>query len=152
MAYILVVEDDRAISDLIVRNLRLVGHTCAQAFDGISAMGMAEKKPADLILLDILLPGADGFTVMKQVAPAPVIMITARDSLKERIEGLSLGADDYIVKPFEMLELIARANAVLRRTYRNTDYFILEDVAVDLSGRRVTKGGVELILKSNKTI
>ena len=146
MAYILVVEDDRAISDLIVRNLRLVGHTCAQAFDGISAMGMAEKKPADLILLDILLPGADGFTVMKQVAPAPVIMITARDSLKDRIEGLSLGADDYIVKPFEMLELIARVNAVLRRTYRNTDYFILEDVAVDLSGRRVTKGGVELNL------
>ena len=146
MAHILVVEDDPAINDLIVRNLSLIGHTCSQAFDGISAIRMAREKPADLILLDLMLPGMDGFAVIKQLAPSPVIIITARDSLKDRVEGLSLGADDYIIKPFEMLELIARVNAVLRRTHKAPERFALDDVTVDLSGHRVTKGGTEVSL------
>lgn len=146
MAHILVVEDDPAINDLIVRNLSLIGHTCSQAFDGISAIRMAREKPADLILLDLMLPGMDGFAVIKQLAPSPVIIITARDSLKDRVEGLSLGADDYIIKPFEMLELIARVNAVLRRTHKVPERFVLDDVTVDLSGHRVTKGGTEVSL------
>ena len=146
MAHILVVEDDPAINDLIVRNLSLIGHTCSQAFDGISAIRMAREKPADLILLDLMLPGMDGFAVIKQIAPSPVIMITARGSLKDRVEGLSLGADDYIIKPFEMLELIARVNAVLRRTHKAQERFALDDVTVDLSGHRVTKGGTEVSL------
>lgn len=146
MAHILVVEDDPAINDLIVRNLSLIGHTCSQAFDGISAIRMAREKPADLILLDLMLPGMDGFAVIKQIAPSPVIMITARGSLKDRVEGLSLGADDYIIKPFEMLELIARVNAVLRRTRKAPERFTLDDVTVDLSGHRVTKSGTEISL------
>lgn len=138
MAHILVVEDDHAINELIVRNLKLVGHSYSQAFDGIEAVKKAEGMSIDLILLDVMLPGIGGFEVIKKVAPIPVIFITAKDGLEHRLNGLSLGADDYIVKPFEILELLARVEAVLRRTKKNADTFLLDNVVVDLSSRKVT--------------
>ncbi len=146
MAHILVVEDDQAINELIVRNLKLVGHSYIQAFSGIEAVKIANETPVDLILLDVMLPGIDGFEVIKRISPTPVIFITAKDGLEHRLNGLSLGADDYIVKPFAILELLARVEAVLRRTKKNADTFSLDNVVVDLSGRKVTVEGKDIEL------
>jgi len=139
MAHILVVEDEPEINDLITMNLTLVGHTCQSALDGDQALALAARNAFDLVLLDVLLPGTDGFSVLPQLGGTPTIFVTARGSLPDRVRGLDLGADDYIVKPFEALELIARVNAVLRRTMRGDDSFTLGDVTVDFAGRTVTR-------------
>ena len=142
MALILVVEDDCSINELIVRNLKLVGHTYIQAYDGIEAVRIASETPVDLILLDVMLPGMDGFEVIAKIPPTPVIYITAKDGLEHRLSGLSLGADDYIVKPFEMLELLARIEAVLRRTQKSGTVFSLDGAEVDLASRTAKVGGM----------
>ena len=141
MAQILIVEDDVDINELLARNLKLVGHECIQVFDGLAAIELVTKRGFDLILLDVMLPGADGFAVMKQISLSPVIFITAKDALTHKVNGLSLGADDYIVKPFEMLELLARVEAVLRRTKKDDTAFVLEDVSVNMDNRTVQKSG-----------
>ena len=146
MAKILIVEDDKSINELIAMNLKLVGHTYIQVFDGNSAIESATENPVDLILLDVMLPGTDGFDVIKQIPETPVIFITAKDDLKHRLSGLGLGADDYIVKPFEMLELLARVEAVLRRTQKHTSIFRLENAVVDLTSRTVKVNGAEVSL------
>ena len=146
MAQILVVEDDLSINELIVRNLKLVGHSYLQAFDGIEAVKMASENLIDLILLDVMLPGMDGFEVIKNIPPTPVIYITAKDGLEHRLNGLSLGADDYIVKPFEMLELLARIEAVLRRTLKSSTIFSLENAVIDLTSRTAKLSGVDIDL------
>ena len=146
MAQILVVEDDPSINELIVRNLKLVGHSYLQAFDGTEAVRIASESPVDLILLDIMLPKMDGFEVIKNIPPTPVIYITAKDGLEHRLNGLSLGADDYIVKPFEMLELLARIEAVLRRTQKNGTAFSLDNAIVDLTSRTAKVNGVAIDL------
>jgi DNA-binding response OmpR family regulator len=146
MALILVVEDDQSINELIVRNLKLVGHSYLQAFDGMEAVNTATDNPVDLILLDVMLPGIDGFEVIKNIPPTPVIFITAKDGLEHRLNGLSLGADDYIVKPFEMLELLARIEAVLRRTQKNNPVFSLDNATIDLTGRTAKVNGLDIDL------
>ena len=146
MAHILVVEDDRDINDLIVRNLKLVGHTYQQIFDGLEATRIAGAQDFDLILLDVMLPGLDGFEVIQKISGTPTIFITAKDGLEHRLTGLSLGADDYIVKPFEMLELLARIEAVLRRTKKNNTAFTLDGAAVDMATRTVKVNGQEVDL------
>jgi DNA-binding response OmpR family regulator len=138
MAHILIVEDDQDINDQIARNLKLVGHSYIQAFDGLEAVKLASENPVDLILLDIMLPGMDGFEVMKKISFEPVIFITAKDRLEHKLNGLSLGADDYIVKPFEMLELLARIDVVLRRKQKHTAVFRLDNVVVNMTDRTVT--------------
>jgi len=146
MARILVVEDDKPINELIVKNLKLVGHTYLQAFDGAEAVKLASENAFDLVLLDVMLPGMDGFEIIKQIPKTPVIYITAKDGLSHRLHGLSLGADDYIVKPFEMLELLARIEAVLRRTQKSGAVFTLDDAVIDLTGRTVTVKDEEIDL------
>ena len=142
MAHILIVEDDRDINDLIARNLKLVGHTYQQIFDGLSAITAAEGD-FDLILLDVMLPGLDGFGVIQKIDCTPTIFITAKDGLEDRLTGLSLGADDYIVKPFEMLELLARIEAVLRRTKKNNTSFNLDGASIDMTTRTAKVNGQE---------
>ena len=146
MARILIVEDDRAINELIARNLKLVGHSYLQAFDGVEAVKSAADTPFDLILLDVMLPGMDGFEVIKNIPPTPVIFITAKDGLEHRLNGLSLGADDYIVKPFEILEMLARIEAVLRRTKKTYAVFTLDNAVIDLAGRTVKVGDLDIDL------
>jgi DNA-binding response OmpR family regulator len=141
MAHILIVEDDRDINDLVARNLRLVGHSYFQAYDGIEAVKMVGENNFDLILLDIMLPGMDGFDVMKKISFEPVIFITAKSGLEHKLHGLSLGADDYVVKPFEMLELLARIDVVLRRAQKHTTMFRLDNAVVNLADRTVTVNG-----------
>lgn len=137
MADILVVEDEEAINELIRRNLGLVGHTCYLAMDGEAALEMIKNKSFDLIVLDIMLPKLDGFEVLEQVQGIPTILLTARRSVEDRVKGLVMGADDYLTKPFEMLELLARVEAILRRTKKDEDTFVIDDVRVEFRSRRL---------------
>ncbi|MFM1653253.1 response regulator transcription factor [Brevibacillus sp. B_LB10_24] len=137
MATILIVEDEMPINELIKRNLQSVGHTCISVFDGRAAIHELEQREVDLVLLDIMLPEMDGYEVFRQIRGTPAIFLTARDGLSDKVKGLTLGADDYLVKPFEMLELLARVDAVLRRTKKESKTFELDGVKIDFAGRQV---------------
>lgn len=139
MAEILVVEDEEIINELIRRNLSLVGHHCERALDGEEAIEIAKAKKFDLIVLDIMLPKLDGFQVLQEVKGTPTIFLTAKKSVDDRIKGLFMGADDYLTKPFEMLELVARVEAVLRRTKKNEeeDVFVIDDMRIEYQSKRL---------------
>ena len=138
MAHILIVEDEKTINTLIKKNLELVGHTCVSVFDGEAVFDEIEKQAFDLILLDIMLPKLDGFQVIEELKEnIPVIFLTARSAVEDRVQGLKLGADDYIVKPFDMLELQTRIETVLRRFNKSDKTFCLGCVKVDLSAQQV---------------
>ena len=137
MANILIVEDEEAINELVKRNLSLVGHSCLSAMDGEEALQRIQESKIDLIILDIMLPKLDGFEVMKQIKGIPTIFLIFKSSVDDRVKGLMMGADDYMTKPFEMLELIARVEAVLRRTKKDEDIFEIDDVKVNLRSRIV---------------
>lgn len=146
MANILIAEDERAINDLIKLNLTLVGHKCEQAFDGAAALERALSGEHDLLILDVMLPELSGFEIIGQIK-TPVIFVTARVSVEDRLRGLKLGADDYIVKPFEILELVERVRAVLRRTKGEREAFEFDGIRVEFDTRRVYKDGSEVSLK-----
>ncbi|WP_286925061.1 MULTISPECIES: response regulator transcription factor [Lysinibacillus] len=137
MATILIVEDEIPINELIKRNLQSVGHRCISAFDGMEAMDKLAQQEIDLVLLDIMLPEIDGFEVFQRIQGTPTIFLTARSSLSDKVKGLTLGADDYLVKPFEMLELLARVEALLRRTNKEKRNFELDGVEIDFKSRQV---------------
>lgn len=139
MASLLIVEDDLSINELLYRNLSLVGHQCCRAYSGPEALQCLEDKPFDLLLLDIMLPGMDGLDVMRRKPDkgVPVILLTAKSGLADKVKGLELGADDYIVKPFETMEVIARIQAVLRRTKGHDGTFCIDDLKVDFDSREV---------------
>ena len=120
MIKIFIVEDEKPISDLIRMSLTRAGYACTCAYNGIAAADILEENRFDLILLDVMLPGADGFELMEYIRPLdiPVIFITAKNSVSDRVKGLKLGADDYLVKPFEIIELLARVETVLRRYHK----------------------------------
>lgn len=141
MASILVVEDEAAINELVKRNLQLVGHRCTSVFDGKDAVSEIRRGSYDLMILDIMLPGLDGFEVKQQADGTPTIFLTAKSSLPDRIRGFSAGADDYLTKPFEMLELLARVEAVLRRTQKTENGFEAGDVKIDFGSRQVFRSG-----------
>lgn len=143
MIKILIVDDEKPICDLIEMNLSAAGYSCVAVQDGLAAIDAVEKNTFDLVLLDIMLPGADGYDVMEYIRPLgiPVIFITAKHEVKHRVKGLKLGADDYLVKPFDVVELVARVEAVLRRYNKTEQHLTAGDVTVDLDARRVTKAG-----------
>ena len=118
MIQILIVDDEKPICDLIQMSLTRAGYRCTCVYDGLAAADILEHNVFDLILLDVMLPNADGFELMEYIRPLgiPVIFLTARGSVDDRVRGLRMGAEDYIVKPFEVKELLARVHAVLRRT------------------------------------
>ena len=143
MIKILIVEDERPIADLLDMSLTAAGYSCECLDNGAAAADAVEAKRYDLILLDVMLPGINGFELMEYLAPMeiPVIFITARSAVKDRIKGLKLGADDYIVKPFEIAELLARVETVLRRYHKTESRIVVGDVEVDTQSRVVTKAG-----------
>ena len=141
MARILIVDDEEMINDMMKRNLMMVGHQVDQAYDGKEAMDKIKKNAYDLILLDVMMPFYSGFEVMEQIQGVPTIFITAKDSIEDKVHGLTSGAEDYLVKPFEMLELIARINIVLRRHKINEDVTIVNGVEINLSSKVVKKDG-----------
>ena len=120
MVNILIVEDEKPISDLIKLSLKGAGYFCSCVYDGETAADMIEENRYDLILLDIMIPYIDGFELLEYIKPfdIPVIFITAMNSTKDRVKCLKMGAEDYIVKPFEVVELLARVEVVLRRFHK----------------------------------
>jgi two-component system OmpR family response regulator len=147
---ILVVEDDASLAELLRDNLVYEGFTVDCVSEGPKSLEVAAKTKPDLVLLDLMIPGLDGFEVCRGLSLAPervpIIILTARTQPQDKIRGLELGADDYVTKPFMLAELLARVHAVLRRTSRPSETLTLGDVVVDLSGLRASRGGVDLPL------
>ncbi|MBQ4317448.1 MAG: response regulator transcription factor [Clostridia bacterium] len=146
MAKILIVEDERSIRNLIQRNLELVGHSCIGAEDGKQALSLMENERFDLIILDIMLPSVSGFELSEHTKDTPFIFVTAKDGIGDKLKGLSLGADDYIIKPFEIQELLLRVRAILRRTKKEEAKLEFDGIVVDFSAKSVFSHGNEIIL------
>ena len=148
MIKILIVEDEIAISSLIQLSLRKAGYFCTCAGDGAQAAGLLEQNTYDLVLLDIMLPEIDGMTLMEYIRPMeiPVIFITAKAGLEDRVRGLRAGAEDYIVKPFEIAELLARVDVVLRRYKKADAVWHIGGLTIDTTAMRVSRDGQELHL------
>ena len=152
MIKILIVDDEKPICDLIDLNLSAAGYHTMAVQDGITAIDLIEKEDFDLVLLDVMLPGADGYDVMEYIRPlgVPVIFITAKHEVRDRVKGLKLGADDYLVKPFDVVELVARVEAVLRRYHKAERVLTAGDVQVDVEARRVTRAGKPVVLTNKE--
>ena len=152
MIKILIVDDEKPICDLIDINLSAAGYHCKTVQDGLKAIDLIEREQFDLILLDIMLPGADGYDIMEYIRPLkiPVIFITAKHEVKDRVKGLKLGAEDYLVKPFDVVELVARVEVVLRRFQKTGRLLEAGDVTVDLEARKVTKAGKPVVLTNKE--
>jgi DNA-binding response OmpR family regulator len=157
MARILVVEDEVPLSDLIRSHLEKEGHSVQQAFDGKQALAAADLARQDLVVLDWLLPGLDGLSVCRELRRKhlmPIIMLTARSEVADRVSGLQVGADDYIGKPFSIVELSARISSLLRRVALDsaasspdaTNPMTFGQLVLDPSGHRATLAGVPLDL------
>ena len=149
MAKILVLEDEKAINDLVALNLGMVGHTTVQAYSGKEALRAAQETPFDLLILDVMLPDTNGFSVYEKLKDTPAIFLTALGETADKVKGFERGADDYIVKPFEMTELLLRVEAVLRRTHRSESRYCIDDLEIDFDAKTVRKGGepVELTMQ-----
>ncbi len=145
MATLLIVEDDKTINELMARTLSVTGHQCLTAYTGSEAVSMIQAQKVDLALLDINLPDMDGFCLMERLEGVPAIYVTARSDIGDRIRGLDGGAEDYIVKPFHIQELISRVNVVLRR-YKREDIFCYGQVKVDFPNSKAYRNGEEIIL------
>ena len=142
MAEILIVEDEFSINELIRKNLKLTGHNCVQVFDGYTAVEMLKSRTFDLIVLDVMLPGIDGFEICRQIRGeknTPVLMVSAKKDDIDKIRGLGLGADDYITKPFSPSELVARVKAHLARYERLIGSNMPENDIVEVRGIRIDK-------------
>ena len=152
MNRILVVEDEKPINDLIVMNLSEAGYECTSALDGLAAADILERESFDLVLLDIMLPGADGYELLDFIKPMgiPVIFITARGSMADKVRGLRLGADDYLVKPFEIVELLARVEAVLRRAGKGSDVIEIGGLSIDTRSLTVSRGSKPIALTAKE--
>ena len=153
MNKILIAEDEPAIANLIKTALDGPDYSCTWAADGIAAADILEQKPFDLVLLDIMLPGADGYEVLQycRTLDVPVIFLTAKGTLEDRVRGLRLGAEDYITKPFELMELLARVETVLRRCGKTGRVLSLPpDLEIDTAARTVRRGGVPVALTAKE--
>jgi two-component system copper resistance phosphate regulon response regulator CusR len=143
-ANILVVEDDQRIAELIQKGLEGDGYQVAFALDGESALKQVQNAGFDLVILDLGLPGMDGFTVLERLrnrqASPPVLILSARGGLDDRVKGLELGADDYIAKPFAFVELLARIRAILRRGQPFSERLQVGDLVLDCLRRKVFRG------------
>jgi two-component system copper resistance phosphate regulon response regulator CusR len=153
---ILLVEDEPVAARFIAKGLREAAHAVDVASDGIAAAGYAHVNDYDAIVLDVMLPGPDGLSVCRDLRRAgsqvPVLMLTARDAVEARVEGLDAGADDYLTKPFDFRELLARLRALARREHRpvGADRIEVRDITIDIPARRVFRRGAEIVLTSRE--
>jgi two-component system, OmpR family, response regulator len=153
---ILLIEDDRRLAELLVKRLRAEGHEAETCDDGIEGLAQAESGGFDLLVVDVMLPGMDGIaitaTLRERGADTPVLMLTARDTVDDRVTGLRAGADDYLVKPFAFAELLARIDALARRAGPPSAERVISYGAVSLDpmARRVTVGGDEVELTAKE--
>ena len=148
MIRVLIVEDEKPISDLIKLSLTKAGYSCTCAYDGTTAANMLEAEHFDLALLDVMLPEVSGFELMEYIQPTgtPVIFITAKNSVDDRVKGLRMGAEDYIVKPFEVMELLARVEVVLRRYQKTEDLLTVGELTIDMRSLQVQRNGETILL------
>jgi two-component system response regulator MprA len=157
-ARVLIADDDRAIRDALTRALGLEGYDVVQAVDGNTALSLIESARPDVAILDVMMPNVDGLTVCRVLRAErnrlPVLMLTARTETPDRVAGLDAGADDYLAKPFELDELLARLRALLRRTKpdddSNVDAVQLGDLRLDPTSRRVWRGEREVELSKTE--
>lgn len=145
---ILIIEDDANISKLIGKTLTGSGYHCEYAYDGLQGEEMVDKQNWDIILLDLMLPHVSGYELLEYIKTLsiPVIIISAMNQVSDRIRGLNMGADDYLSKPFQVGELLARVEAVIRRTKSHEEHFSYRGVEVNYASRTVTKDGVDVPL------
>lgn len=149
MNKILIIEDEIAISDLLYIELEARGYKCEVINDGEVACDYIENKKYDLILLDIMLPKVDGYELLKyikQISEIPTIFITAKSQINDKIKGLKEGADDYITKPFDIGELVARIEAVLRRYNKGCEVQVIDNISINLVSRTVKKDNIKISL------
>ena len=150
MIRILIVEDDENISKMLAATLSIGGYTYEQCADGVEAAARIPEGAYDLVLLDVMLPGLDGFAVLDTIRAAgcdtPVIFLTALGAVADKVKGLRGGAEDYIVKPFEAVELLARIEVVLRRAGKSEMHLSYGDIRVDIEKHTVLKGGQPVTL------
>ena len=148
MVKTLAVHDERSIAELLRLSLTQAGYECVCAYDGVEAANRIEKESFDLILLDIMLPGIDGFELMDYIRSTgiPVIFLTAKNAVSDRVKGLRMGAEDYMVKPFDIQELLARVEGVLRRHGKLQTVLTVGDLTINTLSMQVTRGGEEIIL------
>ena len=148
MIKILIVEDEKPINDLVEMNLTEAGYSCKCAYTGMEAADILEKERFDLILLDIMLPEVSGYELLEYIKPLemPVIFLTAKGSVEDRVKGLKLGADDYLVKPFEIVELLARVETILRRTGKTQTVISVGDIVIDTRSRSVKRSSRDIAL------
>lgn len=149
------VEDEKSFADIIKKGLEEEGYAVDVAYNGEDGLFMAENEASDLIILDIMLPLVDGMTILKRIRRAgvktPVFMLTARDTLMDKVSGLDSGADDYLTKPFQFEELLARIRALLRRDSEvNTSVIEIEDLIIDMAAHRVKRAGKEIMLSARE--
>lgn len=156
MSNVVLIEDDRAIAEPLVRVLESMGYGVSVAFDGINGLKTVLEVQPNLVILDVMLPGIDGWEVCKEVrkkSVVPILMLTALGDEVNRILGLELGADDYLVKPFSARELLAHIKALLRRVEFDTTQLnqkrvlVIEDLIIDLEWRQVSKGNQRLTMR-----
>ena len=148
---ILLAEDEVDLNNVVTRYLKKNGYSVDSVLDGEEALDYLEYSEYDLVILDIMMPKVDGFEVIKKLRDkgnhTSVLMLTARDSADDKVKGLDLGADDYIVKPFDFNELMARIRAVVRRKYGNSsNRFVIGDLILDTSEKSVTRAGKQIEL------
>ena len=148
MVKILAVDDERAIAELLRLSLSQAGYECVCAYDGVEAANRIEQESFDLILLDIMLPGIDGFELMDYIRSTgiPVIFLTAKNAVADRVKGLRMGAEDYMVKPFDIQELLARVEGVLRRHGKLQTVLTVGDLTINSLSMQGARGGEEIIL------
>lgn len=151
---ILVVEDETKMADYLRKALTESGYSVEIALNGLDGQHLVQESEFDLIILDVMLPGLDGWQLLQIIRrkwQTPVLFLTARDSVDDRVKGLELGADDYLVKPFSYAELLARVRTLLRRgPPREVEHFLVADLSLNLLQRKVTRNGERLILTNKE--
>ncbi len=152
---ILVVEDEQSLNRIITKRLEKEGYSVDSCYDGEEALYYLDMGEFDAVILDIMIPKLNGLSVLKSIraskSEVPVLFLTARDSIDDRVKGLDAGADDYLIKPFAFDELLARLRVMIRKKAGNvTNIFEIADLTVDISSRRVWRGGCEIMLSTKE--
>jgi DNA-binding response OmpR family regulator len=152
---VLIVEDEKSLVDIIKKGLAEEGYAVDVAYDGEDGLFTAENEPSDVIVLDIMLPVIDGMTILKKIRKAgvktPVLMLTARDTVMDKVSGLDSGADDYLTKPFHFEELLARLRALIRRDSEvNASVIEIGDLTVNIATHEVRRGGKDVLLSARE--
>ncbi len=152
---ILIAEDEKSLNRIIAKQLKASGYSVDCAFNGEEAYDLISMTDYDAAVFDVMMPKLDGFSLLRKIRNEgnnlPVLFLTARDSIEDRVEGLDIGADDYLVKPFAFEELLARIRVLIRKnSVSNSNVITVADLTVDISKRRVTRGGREISLSAKE--